>query len=179
LAYCIGRRSLHSLASLAGLIVLVFFLARLTGDPTNLYLPLDASLEARAEFAEKHGFNDPLIGQFGRFLEGLARLDLGESVRKARPAIEVVLEAFPTTFRLAAITMSAAVALAVLVGSLAAYRPGGAFDRAASVISLAGASAPDSGSRSPRSCCSQSRSAGCRPRVPARPGTGSCRSRCS
>ena len=40
----LGRRSLHSLVSLAGLIVLVFFLARLTGDPTNLYLPLDASL---------------------------------------------------------------------------------------------------------------------------------------
>ena len=123
------RRSLHSLASLAGLIVLVFFLARLTGDPTNLYLPLDASLQARAEFAKKHGFNDPLLEQFGRFLQGLARLDLGDSVRKARPAIEVVLEAFPTTLRLAAITMSAAVGLAVLVGSLAAYRPGGAFDR--------------------------------------------------
>ena len=137
------RRSLHSLLSLAGLIVLVFFLARLTGDPTELYLPLDASLEARAEFAEKHGFNDPLLEQFGRFLEGLARFDLGESVRKARPAIEVVLEAFPTTLKLAAITMTAAVGLAVLVGALAAYRPGGGFDRTASVISLAGASAPD------------------------------------
>ena len=64
-------------------------------------------------------------------------------MRKARPAIEVVLEAFPTTLRLAAITMTAAVGLAVLVGSLAAYRPGGVFDRTASVISLAGASAPD------------------------------------
>ena len=89
----LGKRSLHSLISLAGLIVLVFFLARLTGDPTNLYLPLDASLQARADFAEKHGFNDPLIVQFGRFLEGLSRFDLGDSVRKARPAIEVVLEA--------------------------------------------------------------------------------------
>jgi peptide/nickel transport system permease protein len=137
------RRTLSSFVSLAGLIVLVFFLARLTGDPTNLYLPLDASLEARAEFAEKHGFNDPLLVQFGRFLEGLARFDLGESVRKARPAIEVVLEAFPTTLKLAAITMTAAVGLAVVVGALAAYRPGGPFDRIASVISLAGASAPD------------------------------------
>jgi peptide/nickel transport system permease protein len=79
----LGGRSLHSLVSLAGLIVLVFFLARLTGDPTNLYLPLDASLEARAEFGEKHGFNDPLIEQFGRFLEGLARFDLGIGRRVA------------------------------------------------------------------------------------------------
>jgi len=67
------RRSLHSLISLAGLIVLVSFLARLTGDPTGPYLPLDASLEASAEFAEKHGFDDPLIEQFGRFLRDLAR----------------------------------------------------------------------------------------------------------
>ena len=66
------RRSLHSLVSLLGLIVLVFFLARLTGDPTNLYLPLDASLEARAEFAERHGFTDPLLVQFGHFLGDLA-----------------------------------------------------------------------------------------------------------
>jgi peptide/nickel transport system permease protein len=61
------RRSLHSLVSLLGLIVLVFFLARLTGDRTNLYLPLDASLEARAEFAKKRGFTDPLLVRFGQF----------------------------------------------------------------------------------------------------------------
>lgn len=137
------RRTLHSIWALAGLIVLVFFLARLTGDPTGLYLPLDASLEARAAFAEKHGFNDPLSEQFGRFLGDLARFDLGVSIRKARPALEVVLEAFPTTLALAALTMSAALGLAVLVGSLAAYRPGGAFDRIAGGLSLLGASAPD------------------------------------
>jgi peptide/nickel transport system permease protein len=39
--------------------------------------------------------------------------------------------------------MVMAVGLAVVVGALAAYRPGGAFDRSASVLSLAGASAPD------------------------------------
>jgi peptide/nickel transport system permease protein len=139
----ISRRALSSFVSLAGLIVLVFFLARLTGDPTGLYLPLDASLEARAEFAEKHGFNDPLIVQFGRFLGDLANFDFGQSIRKARPALEVVLEAFPTTLMLAAIVMTAAVAGAILIGSLAGYRPGGLFDRLASVLSLAGASAPD------------------------------------
>jgi len=137
------QRALSSFVSLAGLIVLVFFLARLTGDPANLYLPLDASLEARQEFTAKYGFDDPLIVQFGRFLGDLARLDFGQSIRKARPALEVVLEAFPTTLVLAAITMTTALGLAVLVGALAAYRPGGVFDRTASVVSLAGASAPD------------------------------------
>ncbi|MDX1540601.1 MAG: ABC transporter permease [Geminicoccaceae bacterium] len=139
----VSRRSLSSLISLAGLIVLVFFLARLTGDPTNLYLPIDASLEARDAFRERHGFGDPLVEQFVRFLGDLARFDMGESIRKARPALEVVLEAIPTTLTLAVITMGLALAGALLIGSLAAVRPGGAFDRTASVVSLAGASAPD------------------------------------
>ena len=139
----IGRRSLHSVFSLVGLIILVFFLARLTGDPTNLFLPIDASVETRQEFAERHGFNDPLIVQFGRFLEGLAKGDFGESIRQRRPALEVVLEAFPTTLLLAVLAMSIVITLALVIGALAAYRPGGTFDRLSSLLSLSGASAPD------------------------------------
>lgn len=137
------QRTLHSLIALVGLVILVFFMARLTGDPTNLYLPIDASLEARQEFSEKHGFNDPVLEQFGRFLIGIAQFDLGTSIRKDRPALTVVLEAFPTTLALAAVTMVIAISMAIIVGSLAAYRPGGLFDRASSITSLASASAPD------------------------------------
>ena len=71
MGHYLGRRTLHSAISLVGLIVLVFVLVRLTGDPTHLFLPLDASVEARAVFAEKHGFNDSIIEQFGRFLVAL------------------------------------------------------------------------------------------------------------
>jgi peptide/nickel transport system permease protein len=142
-AHYLGRRTLHSAISLIGLIILVFVLVRLTGDPTNLYLPIDASIEARAAFSEKHGFGDPIIQQFGRFLIDLSRFDLGDSLRMARPALDVVLEAFPTTLMLAGLTMASALTLAIVVGALAAYRPGGPFDRIGSVLSLAGASAPD------------------------------------
>ncbi|MGI9434285.1 MAG: ABC transporter permease [Geminicoccaceae bacterium] len=137
------KRALHSGLSLIGLVILVFFLARLTGDPTNLFLPIDASLETRQEFSERHGFDQPLIVQFGRFVQGLVNFDLGESIRQRRPAIEVALEAFPTTLRLALITMTIVISLALVIGSLGAYRPGGLFDRASSIISLAGASAPE------------------------------------
>lgn len=139
----LSRRIAQSLIALVGLIVLVFFLARLTGDPTNLYLPIDASVEARQAFSEKHGFNDPLPEQFSRFLTDLSQFNMGHSIRKDRPALEVVLNAYPTTLKLAAITIVLALVLAVLVGALAAYRPGGLFDRLSSVVSLAGASAPD------------------------------------
>ena len=139
----LARRALQSLIALVGLIVLVFFLARLTGSPADLYLPIDATLEARAEFNARHGFDRPAVEQFGSFLVGLAHSDLGHSIRKDRPALDVVLEAMPTTLKLAGVTMLLAVGGAIAVGSLAAFRPGGLFDRVASIGSLAGASAPD------------------------------------
>jgi peptide/nickel transport system permease protein len=139
----IGKRAIASGVSLVGLVVLVFFLSRLTGDPTDLYLPLDASMEMREQFRDMHGFNDPLIIQFGRYVADLAQFDFGQSLRQARPAMEVVLEAFSWTFLLAVITMTCVTVAAIVIGSLAAFRVGGVFDRIATFFSLIGASAPD------------------------------------
>lgn len=139
----IGKRAIASGISLIGLVVLVFFLSRLTGDPTDLYLPLDASVEMREQFREMHGFNDPLIVQFGRYVADLAQFDFGQSLRQARPAMDVVLEAFTWTFWLAVITMSCVTVAAIVIGSLAAFRVGGIFDRLATFFSLIGAAAPD------------------------------------
>lgn len=139
----IGKRALASGISLVGLVILVFFLSRLTGDPTDLYLPLDASVEAREQFRELHGFNDPLIVQFGRYVGDLAQGNFGDSIRQARPAMEVVLQAFGWTLQLAIITMSLVTVAAIIVGSLAAFNVGGVFDRIATFFSLIGASAPD------------------------------------
>lgn len=139
----LGQRALHSALALMALVMLVFFLVRLTGDPASLYLPIDASVAQRQAFSERHGFDRPVLVQFARFVADVARGDLGRSIRKDRPALEVVLTAFPTTLSLAVIAMGLAIALGVAMGSLAAYRPGGAFDRIATLASLAAASAPD------------------------------------
>ncbi|MBB2972706.1 ABC transporter permease [Mesorhizobium sp. RMAD-H1] len=142
LAY-IGRRASHSIVSVIGLLALVFFLTRLTGDPSALYLPLDSTQEARAAFAKLHGFDQPIYWQFWEYLRNLLHLDFGESVRQNRSAMAVALQAFPQTLKLAFVAMILSTVLAVLVGALAASRPGGIFDRFVTIISLAGASAPD------------------------------------
>lgn len=139
----IGQRALSSLISLFGLIILVFFLSRLTGDPSSLFLPVDASEEMRENFRELHGLNDPVLVQFGHYLGDLLRGDFGESLRRARPALDVVLEAFVWTLQLAAITMVLVTFAAIVVGSVAAFKVGSIYDRTASLISLIGASAPD------------------------------------
>ncbi len=139
----IGKRAFASALSLIGLIVLVFFLSRLTGDPTALFLPLDASLESRERFRELHGLNDPIIVQFGHYVWDVLNLDFGDSIRKARPALEVVLGAFQWTLILALTTVFLVTVAAIIIGSLAAFYAGGVFDRIATFLSLIGASAPD------------------------------------
>ncbi|MFC9684661.1 ABC transporter permease [Streptomyces sp. NPDC056948] len=137
------RRAVSSVIPLLVVVLGVFFLARLTGDPANLYLPLSATPEMRAEFAARNGLDEPLITQFGDYLAQVAHLDFGESLRTAQPAGEAVLRAFPATLQLAGWTMLLALVGAVVIGSLAAYRPNSATDRIASFLSSTAASVPD------------------------------------
>jgi peptide/nickel transport system permease protein len=134
---------LYSAVSMAGLIVLVFFLARLTGNPVDLYLPIDTPVEVRNAFSKANGFDDPLLVQFGSFISDLLRLDFGSSLRQQRPVLDLVLEAFPTTLALAAGAMTVALSIAIVIGSLAARKPNGVLDRFVNFISLAGASLPN------------------------------------
>lgn len=139
----IGQRAVASLLSLLVLMVLVFFLSRLTGDPAVLFLPIDATQEMKDQFRALHGLDRPLIEQFGSYVLDLLHLDFGESLRKARPAIDLVLEAYAWTLPLALFTMTLVVIAAIILGSLAAFNVGGFFDRLVSIVSLVGASAPD------------------------------------
>lgn len=136
------KRFAQSVAALFVLLAVVFFLTRLTGDPTDLYLPLSASEAERTAFRQEQGFNDPVIVQFSRYVAHLAQGDFGNSVFKARPALDVVLEAFPVTLKLAALAMSIAICIAAVLGSLAAYRPNSFFDRFVSILTIVTASTP-------------------------------------
>lgn len=137
------RRGGQSLVAFLFLLVLVFFLARMTGDPTNLFLPMDAPMDQRIAFAERHGFNAPMYVQFGRYIYDMLHFDFGESIFQGRPAMDAALNAFPVTLRLAFVTMILAMFFSILIGSLSAFRPGGVFDRVASMITITSASAPD------------------------------------
>jgi peptide/nickel transport system permease protein len=137
------RRIVSSAIPLVFVVLGVFVLARLTGDPVNLYLPLSATAEQRAEFAAAHGLDQSILAQLWDYLGQVVRLDFGESLRTEQPAAEMVLTAFPATLQLAAVTMSIAIAGAVLIGSLAAYRPNSVADRVSSFLSMTAASIPD------------------------------------
>lgn len=137
------RRIVSSAIPLVFVVLGVFVLARLTGDPVDLYLPLSATAEQRAEFSATHGFDQPILTQLWDYLGQVVRLDFGESLRTGQDAGEMALTAYPATLQLAAVTMLIAIIGAVLIGSLAAYRPNSFADRTSSFLSMTAASIPD------------------------------------
>ncbi|MBB3149500.1 peptide/nickel transport system permease protein [Phyllobacterium trifolii] len=139
----IVNRMVYSAISMVGLIILVFFLARLTGNPAELYLPVDATPELRAAFSQVNGLDQPVLVQFWRFLVTLLHLDFGNSLRLERPALQLVLTAFPTTLILAFSAMALALVVAIVAGALAACAPNGILDRLVNVVSLSSASLPN------------------------------------
>lgn len=137
------KRTLTSLLPLGFVLVGVFVLARLTGDPASLYLSESATPEQREQFTAQNGFDDPLWRQLLDYLDGILHLDFGTSLRTGEDAATMALRAFPATLQLAFATMLIAIVLAVVLGSWAAYRPNSVADRIASFLSMTAASVPD------------------------------------
>lgn len=137
------KRILSSALPLVVVILGVFALARMTGNPSSLYLPLSATEQMRADFSAANGFDDPLLVQMADYFGGVLMLDFGESLRTGQSALGMALRAFPATLQLAGTTMLLAVVLAVVVGCWAALKPNGIADRISSFLSMAAASVPD------------------------------------
>ena len=136
------RRIAQGLLVVIGVTIMVFIFTRMVGDPAKTMLPLSASSEERAAFRHELGLDQPILKQFTEYIGDLASGDFGTSLWQRRPAIDAVLDALPNTFQLVLLAIAIAVLLGVPLGVLAALRPGGALDRTAVVLSLAGLSIP-------------------------------------
>lgn len=135
-------RLLQALVSLAVMSVLVFFLARATGDPLDLMLEDTATLETRQALAAHLGLDKPVAQQYGRFLRNALRGDLGKSIRHQDPALRVVLERFPATLQLGLAAGLVAAVIGLLAGTYSAVHRGSALDRVVKVFAILGQSLP-------------------------------------
>ncbi|HEV8675504.1 MAG TPA: ABC transporter permease [Methylomirabilota bacterium] len=132
----------QSLVALAILSVVIFGLARATGDPLHLILPMVATEEDYANARRYLGLDRPLHVQYLTFVGHALTGDFGTSIRARRPVGELIRERLPNSLKLAAFAMTVAVALAFPLGVMAAVRRGTGVDRAAQVIALLGQSLP-------------------------------------
>jgi peptide/nickel transport system permease protein len=137
------QRSLHGLLSLIGIVLLVFVLSRLTGSPARLYLPEDATEEMVRQFNAQNGFDEPIYIQLWNFIRGVAQLDFGRSLLYNSPALDVVMNRYPATLRLAAVATVIFTVVGVLIGCIGAARKGTRTDDATRLTSLVALSVPD------------------------------------
>jgi peptide/nickel transport system permease protein len=135
-------RLVQSLVALAILTVVVFVLARATGDPLQLILPMSASEEDYANARQYLGLDRPYVEQYLSFVGKALTGDFGNSLRARRPVIELIRDRLPNSLKLAAFAMTLSLLMAFPLGVLAAVRKGTAIDRAAQVIAVLGQSLP-------------------------------------
>jgi len=140
-AYLLARLG-QSAVAVACVLVLTFFMVRLTGDPAVVMLPQEATAADVATFRSAMGFDRPLLVQFGEFLRQAAAGDFGKSLQYRISARSLIVERLPATMELAIASLAFAVAVAVPLGILAATSPASAWDWLAQTLALLGQALP-------------------------------------
>jgi ABC-type dipeptide/oligopeptide/nickel transport system permease component len=136
-------RLTQSFLVLFGVLLLVFFMVRVTGDPAALMLSREASPEAVAAFREQMGFNRPVTVQFVDYLRRAAVGDLGNSLHYRSSAAQLIMERLPATLQLAGAAILMALVVAVPLGLVGGARPGSVWDALARAVGLLGQSIPN------------------------------------
>jgi peptide/nickel transport system permease protein len=138
----IARRLVQAFLVLTLLSAITFSLLHLSGNPTSLLLPADASPEQIETMSELMGFNRPIYVQYLRFLERLIQGDLGMSYRMNRPVWDIIATAFPHTLKLGCCAMLLASLLSLPLGVIAAVKRDSSIDLAATFFATLGQSMP-------------------------------------
>ena len=129
---------------LLGVSIAVFAMLRLLpGDPAQIMLAESgASAERVAALRQQLGLDDPLPVQYGRFLMGALRGDLGRSILSNRPVTQEIAGQLPSTIELTLAAMAVAIGIGVPLGLLAATHHNGPLDLGAMALALGGVSMP-------------------------------------
>ena len=121
----------------------VFLLLRLApGDPAAVIAGDYATAEDVARIRAQLGLSDPIVVQFGKWLWSLMQGDLGVSIFSNKPVTELIAQRIEPTMLLALTTILFSIAVAVPLGTLAAFRAGSWIDRAVMLFSVGGFSVP-------------------------------------
>ncbi len=139
----IARRFLQSLLAIWVMSLIVFSLARVTGNPLDVMLPMEAGPEEYERVSKHWGLDQPLYVQYAIFLSKAVRGDFGDSWKwHGYSAMGLVWQRLPATLQLAGFALFISIAIALPVGVLAAVMKGSAWDSVAKIIALLGQSLP-------------------------------------
>jgi len=122
----IVRRLLLAIPTLVGVLIVAFLLLYVApGDPVQAMVGERADSATIAALRAELRLDDPLPVQFGHYVGGVVKGDLGRSYITNRPIIKDIIERFPKTLQLAGAAMLLATICGVTLGifSWAALQP--------------------------------------------------------
>ena len=138
------KRFLLTLPALWLVLTLVFLMIHIVpGDPVEQMLGEGAAPGAAAQLRHSLGLDQPLGKQYGHYLFGLVRGDLGQSFKFQAPVRQIIFERYPATLQLAFLALLVCAAIAIPAGVLAAHRRGQTSDRLVGVFTLFGLAIPN------------------------------------
>jgi len=114
-----------AIPTLIGVLVASFLIIHLVpGDPVEVMMfGANPTPEQVAQMREQLGLDQPLYRQFGSYLWGVARGDLGKSIQRQTPVTSEIKQRIKPTFQLTFAGMGIAIVFGFSMGILAALRP--------------------------------------------------------
>jgi peptide/nickel transport system permease protein len=138
------RRLLQLIPTLFLVSVLIFLLQQLLpGDPALVMAGEEKDPAVIEQIRKQYRLDQPLPVQYGYWMAGVLRGDLGESMRIQQPVAELIAQKLPVTLQLAVMAMGFALLIGIPAGVISAVKRGTAWDTAANVVALGGLSTPN------------------------------------
>jgi ABC-type dipeptide/oligopeptide/nickel transport system permease component len=141
-AIFIVRRLAGAALAMFGVVVLVFAVSHVLGDPAQLILGPRASAQQLAQLRHQLGYDRSLPAQFWSYLGDLAHGDLGVSQYTKRPVTTEIRQRFPATIELSVAGLLLGLLWTIPLGVLAALRPRGIVDRISQALVEFGVAVP-------------------------------------
>jgi oligopeptide transport system permease protein len=138
----IGKRLWHGGLTLAALVTLTFFVMRLApGGPFSRNRKISPEVQANIEAA--FHLDEPLWMQFGRFVWGVVRLDLGPSTRHRDYSVnDLIASGLPYSLTIGFWAIIIAAMVGVSLGLASALRRNSATDYLAGTVGVVGIAIP-------------------------------------
>jgi peptide/nickel transport system permease protein len=135
-------RLIQAIIALIGITVLVFFLVRAAGDPLELLKNPNMTEEQYEALKVRLGLDKSYGEQFLIYMGDLVQGDLGTSLLKQRPIIDMIGESLPNTLKLTVPAFVIGMVLAVILGMMAATRRDSFWDQGVKFLAVLGQALP-------------------------------------
>ena len=138
------RRLIITFITLLAVSLIIFIMARASGDPRTLMLSelSTGDVDQWEELGEKLGLNKPYYEQYGIFLRDMLTGNFGKSIKENREAADIIWERLVATFQLGMAAFAFSLIVGIPLGILSSVNRGGIWDNIGKVVALIGQSAP-------------------------------------